>query len=359
MQPVSIILKTWNALPHVRLCVRTLLRNTDGPFELIVIDNGSRPDTLDFLHRTLASEQTRGRIRLVENRENIGPGAANRQGVALAEHNLICLLDSDVLVSTGWLSRLVSEFEVHQATGSEKQGIGLKLLAPLMYHPTLPHPFDDEDSAAAWFRVKREEPSLPPLQQFYAYARGLSIDEFADLMCSTEEKPGFSGTPGFSTQVCPPDFIGTACALLDRGFVEAIGGIADPRFTGYGSEDVDLCWRIGEAGGMVARTAAVYAHHFHHASLADNAADPAEALALANQILYDKWRDKLLDLCRTRLATGGSLREYLSRHFIFGPLARCTTFLADLSTELAEVTGLAGPEKSIRPDEIVWHPMER
>ncbi len=184
MRPVSIILKTWNALPHVRLCVQTLLRHTDSPFELIIVDNGSRPDTVSFLRGLAAlgsvedrpeqrspegaslapgSVQDRPeqrppnragpRVRLVENAENLGPGAANRQGVALAEHELVCLMDSDVLVPTGWLPRLAAEFERHK---------GVKLLAPLMYHPTIPHPFDDEDSAAAWFRVKRDHVRLAP-----------------------------------------------------------------------------------------------------------------------------------------------------------------------------------------------------
>ncbi len=349
MRPVSIILKTWNALPHVRLCVGTLLRHTDGPFELIVIDNGSRPDTVSFLRGLVAAgsiedrpeqrvpNRARPRVRLVENAENLGPGAANRQGVALAEHELVCLMDSDVLVPTGWLPRLVNEFERHE---------DVRLLAPLMYHPTIPHPFDEANSTDAWFRVKQEHPRLAPLQQFYAYSRGLSIDEFDDLI--TNEKPGFSEKPGFYAQACPPDFIGTACALLDRGFVEGVGGVADPRFAGYGSEDVDLCWRIGEAGGQAARTAAVYVHHFHHASLADNAADPAEALLVANRILYDKWRDRLFSLCQAELAAGGSLREYLCRHFIFGPLARSTTFLEDLAR--------AGLGKPLKAEEITWRP---
>lgn len=328
MKLVSIIMKTWNALPHVRLCARAVLRNTDGPFELIVIDNGSRPEVVQFL-RILAQEDPR--VRLVENGENRGPGAANRQGVALAEGDLVCLMDSDVLAPAGWLSRLVAEFEQHP---------GLGLLAPLSYHPSLAHPFEPTDSAAAWFRVKQEQPRFSPLQQFHVYSRGLSIDEFDELMCSAHAEP-------LRPQTCPPDFTGTACALLDKAFIAEVGGVADPRFTGYGSEDVDLCWRIGERGGLVARTAAVYVHHFHNASLADNAADPGAALRVANEILYDKWRDRLIDLCQVELVRGGSLRNYLAAHFIFGPLARHTSFIADLR---------AATGSQDIPDQVIWNP---
>jgi GT2 family glycosyltransferase len=328
MNPVSIIMKTWNALPHVRLCVRTLLCNTDGPFELIVIDNGSRPEMVSFL-TGLAQEDAR--VRLVANRENVGPGAANRQGVALARNDLVCLIDSDVLVPHRWLSRLVAEFERHP---------GIKLLAPLSHNPAVGHPFGAEDSATEWFRVKQDLPRLSPLRQFHAYSRGLSIDEFDELMCSSNAGP-------LRPQACPPDFIGTACALLDKHFVAAAGGVADPRFVRYGSEDVDLCWRAGERGGQVARTGVVYVHHFCNASLADNAADPGAALRIANSILYAKWQVRLIGLCQAELARGGSLRDYLASHFIFQPLARDTSFLADLT---------AATGRTDIPDQVVWRP---
>ncbi len=328
MEFVSIILKVWNAGAHVRLCLKTLLQHTEGPFELIVVDNGSRPEIVQFLRATAAGDP---RVRLIENHTNLGPGHANRQGAAAAKGRTLCLMDSDVLVPHGWLARLVAEFKRQPA---------VKLLAPLNYHQTLSHPFGPEDSAAAWFRVKAEQPRLSPLRQFYAYSGGLTIDEFDELMCSTH-------AGGLPPQACPPAFIGTCCALLDADFVAAAGGVADPRFAGYGSEDVDLCWRIGARGGQIARTAAVYVHHFHHASLVDNAVDPDAALRQANRILYAKWKPALLDLCRREVAAGGALCNYLSAYFIFQPLSRHTSFVADLRA----ATGCADI-----PDEIVWKP---
>ena len=325
---VSIIIKVWNALAHVRLCLKTLLHNTDGPFELIVIDNGSQPEVVEFLRGVADSDP---RVRLIENPTNIGPTQANRQGVALARHGLICLIDSDVLVPQGWLARLVAEFERRP---------GVRLLAPLNYHQTLSHPFGPENSAAAWFRTRKEYERSSPLRQFHAYSGGLSIDEFDELMCSAH-----TGEP--AAHACPPDFIGTCCALLEADFVAAAGGIADPRFAGYGSEDVDLCWRIGEHGGQVARTAVVYVHHFHNSSLIDNEVDGEAALRTANQILYAKWRPKLIALAQAEMQRGGSLREYLSAHFIFQPLARHTTFIADLR---------AATGRSDIPEQVIWQP---
>ena len=69
---VSIIMKVWNALPHVRLCLNTLLHNTDGPCELIVIDNGSQPEVVEFLRGAARDDP---RIRLIENI----PGCARKR----------------------------------------------------------------------------------------------------------------------------------------------------------------------------------------------------------------------------------------------------------------------------------------
>ena len=236
-----------------------------------------------------------------------------------------------MLVPHHWLARLVAEFERHP---------DVKLLAPLTYHQTLSHPFGSDNSLAAWFRTKRDNPRLAPLQQFHVFSEGLSIDEFDELMCSTHAQE-------LAAQECPPMFIGTCCALLDADFVAAAGGVADPRFAGYGSEDADLCWRIGERNGQIARTTGVYVHHFHNSSLIDNGVDPEIALRQANRILYDKWKPTLIGLVQAEIARGGSLRDYLSTYFIFQPLSHHTSFVADLR---------AATQRSDIPDQIVWKP---
>ena len=45
----SIILVTHNQLEFTRLCVESIERHTSEPYELIVVDNGSRDGTVEGL----------------------------------------------------------------------------------------------------------------------------------------------------------------------------------------------------------------------------------------------------------------------------------------------------------------------
>jgi GT2 family glycosyltransferase len=325
---VSIIMKVWNALEHVKICLGRLLRNTVHPFELIIIDNGSEARVLAFLRDLDRSDS---RVVLVENPTNLGPGRANRQGFSLARSNRVCLIDSDVLVPFGWLQRLVADFE---------ELSHIRMLVPMKYHETVTYPFRRANSREMWFSVRQRHCHLSPLEQFYMYSSGLSIDEFDQAMRDANQA-------GIRILETPPAFTSTCCALLDGDFVEKVGGIADPVFEGYGSEDVDLCWRIGEGGGTVAKTTSVYVHHFHNSSMIDNDADTSKALRMANAILYDKWKSRLIEIVREAIPRSDDALGYLSSHFIFHPLSENTSLVDDLR---ATIGGLEIPAR------IPWEP---
>jgi GT2 family glycosyltransferase len=329
MEAVTILLKVWNAARYVKLCLESLLQNTTSPFELIVVDNGSK----HRLHQWLVQlAENDARIRLITNASNRGPGSANRQGAELASHRLICLLDSDVLVTAGWLERLAAEFDSNP---------DLKILVPLQPGEDTIYPFEREhtDSRKEWYALKRRHAKADPLYQLSTYTHGLSLQDFEIQVRAVN--------PGAIRWVtAPPDFVSSSCMLVDRDFVEKVGGIADPRFQGYGSEDVDLCWRVGAAGGKVGKTRSVYVHHFFGASLEANSLDRAAALVHANQILYEKWKDHLIDLVSLQAAAGiEGITAYLEQHFIFSALARSTTFIEDLRMRLNQ------PDI---PDDIEW-----
>ncbi len=106
---VSIVVITRENLVFSKLCLESVLANTDYPrYELIVVDNGSGEELLSYLDQLTNHFPF---IRVVHNRTNRGFAAANNQGLALATGDRFVLLNNDTIVSHGWLTRLVRHLD--------------------------------------------------------------------------------------------------------------------------------------------------------------------------------------------------------------------------------------------------------
>ena len=80
---VSIIIAVWNQVAYTKLCLDYLLRHSkDVPFEIIIIDNGSRPDTRAFID----SIRPKTDVHYIRNDKNLGPIKAINQGIAVSKY---------------------------------------------------------------------------------------------------------------------------------------------------------------------------------------------------------------------------------------------------------------------------------
>ena len=103
---VSIIILTFQQLNYTKLCIRSILDNTDyikTPYEIIVVDNNSTDGTRDYLDGL----KQKGTIKTIYNKTNLGFPAGVNQGAKIATGDYLCLLNNDVLVSSGWLEKLL------------------------------------------------------------------------------------------------------------------------------------------------------------------------------------------------------------------------------------------------------------
>ncbi len=102
---VSVIVLTYNNLDYTRLCLRSILENTQYPrYEIIVVDNASTDGTPEYL-QALAQRETRLNVQL--NAENLGFAAGNNRGVQLASGEVLIFLNNDTVVPPGWMAGLV------------------------------------------------------------------------------------------------------------------------------------------------------------------------------------------------------------------------------------------------------------
>jgi len=101
----SIIIVTYNNLALSKLCLESVLRNTEYPnLEIVVVDNASKDDTPSYLRQLTELEPS---VKVILNEQNHGFAKANNQGIELATGDHIVLLNNDAIVPPGWLSRLL------------------------------------------------------------------------------------------------------------------------------------------------------------------------------------------------------------------------------------------------------------
>lgn len=127
----SIIMPLYNKAPYVRKAVESIVGQTYGDWELIVVDNRSTDGSGEIV-----AKLTDSRIRIVRLEENVGPGGARNRGVAESAASWICFLDADDWWEPSFLEEMAGLIERHPDAGIYGTGYyivknGKKRLAPI------------------------------------------------------------------------------------------------------------------------------------------------------------------------------------------------------------------------------------
>jgi len=112
---ISVVVVTWNRRELLRACLASLARQGHPRFEVVVVDNGSE-DGSAVLVRELA-ESYPVPLRLIANSSNLGFCAANNQGFASSQAELVALLNNDAEAEPGWLEALESVIRLYDDVG--------------------------------------------------------------------------------------------------------------------------------------------------------------------------------------------------------------------------------------------------
>ena len=97
----SIVVVAFNGLVFTRLCLESVLANTDGPpYELVLVDNASSDGTRDYLAEL---GERWGFVRVLVNDGNRGFAPAVNQGLAASRGEFLVVLNNDTIVPPGWL----------------------------------------------------------------------------------------------------------------------------------------------------------------------------------------------------------------------------------------------------------------
>ena len=99
-----------NALPHLDAAVRSILDQSFGDFELVILDDGSTDGSGEAL-RSWAARDTR--IRLVRAEERLGPGGSSNRVVAASRGTLVARMDADDIAHPDRLQRQLDALRAH------------------------------------------------------------------------------------------------------------------------------------------------------------------------------------------------------------------------------------------------------
>lgn len=202
-KPVAIILLNWNTPHHSFNCITSILKYCDERnFDIIVADNGSTDDSLNFLKANFPN------IHFINNQENLGFAAGNNKAL---EHSIksgytySLLLNTDTEVEEDLIEPLLQYLDNNTYVGA---------VQPAIY----------------WMH-KREKLWNGP-SYFNPY---LGIT-YSKNKSKSKRK----------TIRKKPDWL-TGCAMMIRNDVLSKSGLFTEKFFLY-YEDVDLSFRIRKAG---------------------------------------------------------------------------------------------------------------
>lgn len=204
---LSIIIPSFNTKQLLDRCLASVfasLKDSTVTHEVIVVDNASDDGSVALLNKKYP------RVIKIFNKENLGFGKANNQGIMKAKGKYVLLLNSDIKVFDGAIENLWSF-----ATGKEKSFVGGKLL--------------NEDGSP--------QPSAGPMYTLPVV--------FAMLFCKGDQ---LGITRSSSDQIQQVDWVSGACFIGQKSaFVDA--GLFDERIFMY-MEDIEFLYRAQKRGYM-------------------------------------------------------------------------------------------------------------
>ncbi len=240
---VSVVVLTWNAPEYVGMCADSLLRHTDPRHEVLFVDNGSGRETLELLDQLEAAHP---QVTVIRNGKNLGFAAGNNVGLAHGRGEHFCLLNSDTVVTEGWLDRLLARFD--------EPDVGL--VGPMTNNIGGPQKLAT---------VGYDDRTLKGLDTFAADWAGQEAGRSEPVLWAV----------GF-------------CLLIHRRLVATIGGL-DERFGQGNYEDNDYCLRALLAGWRTVVARDSFVHHFGSRSFVAGQVDYMQQIAERWEIFRRKW----------------------------------------------------------------------
>lgn len=212
---VSVLLVNFNTRKLTEECISSIITCTKGVrFEIIVIDNNSSDDSVDYLTKL----HKKGTIQLLTNKSNVGFAAANNQGIEIAKGSCVLLLNTDTKLNSDAIS---STFH----TLMSKPSVGIVSCGLTNADGSL-------QPSGGYF------PTISRLLTWMLFIDDLPI--LSSVITSFHPQTSYFRTAHMQ------DWVTGAFFMIKRQVIDAIGGL-DPEYFMY-VEEMDFCFRAKQKG---------------------------------------------------------------------------------------------------------------
>lgn len=102
MAKISIIIPVYNSEKYIRRCLNSILNQIFQDFEIILIDDNSKDNSLKIVSEI---EKThKDKIKILKNAKNVGAGASRNKGLKIASGEYITFIDKELEEQLNFLS---------------------------------------------------------------------------------------------------------------------------------------------------------------------------------------------------------------------------------------------------------------
>lgn len=204
----SVIILNWNGAEMLRTYLPSVVAHTTLPdVEIIVADNGSTDNSLEVLRTEFPN------VRTIVLDQNYGFAEGYNRAINQVDSQYVVLLNSDVEVTEGWLEPMLAYMDANTDVSSIQPKIRSYINRDYFEHA----------GAAGGF--------VNALG--YPYCRGR-------ILWKVEQDKGQYDT------ITDVDWTSGACMCVRTNVYKELGGL-DASFFAH-MEEIDLCWRMRNAG---------------------------------------------------------------------------------------------------------------
>ena len=230
MDKTAVVILNWNGCEMLRSFLPSVIRcsKTEGA-EIYVADNGSTDASVDMLRQEFPS------VHLIILKENLGFAEGYNLALQQVSAEYVVLLNSDVEVTEHWLAPLINYMDAHPEVAACQPKI------------------------RSWRQKELFE---------YAGAAGGFIDRYGYPFCRGRIMSVVEKDNGQYDTVIPVFWVTGATLFIRQKDYRDAGGL-DGRFFAH-MEEIDLCWRLKNKGGVLKAVPTSVVYHFGGGSLPMN-----------------------------------------------------------------------------------------